>query len=374
MPLQKILSDGLPLSEEESSMQQSEAIDISVVISCRNEIQLIRLFLESLFQQDIPGLQVEVLIADGASEDGTRHVLAEFEKQYPALRVLDNPEKIAAAGLNRAIRESRGEIILRMDAHTIYAPDYVKSCLEVLYEANAENVGGPALTRAEGYIPQAIAHAFHAPFAVGGAKFRDPHYEGPTSTVPYGCWRKSTLECVGLFDEEMVRGQDDELNHRIISAGGTVWQSPKIVSWYQPRANLSALFWQYFQNGFWKVAAIRKHCRPASFRNLVPATCLLLGFALPVCAAVERLGGSPKWQNIFLAAWIALAGLYLTVSYGSAILVARRAGWKFLPILPIVFATYQFSYALGFLLGLLHHPAGRHGSNPRRKVATTLTR
>jgi succinoglycan biosynthesis protein ExoA len=355
-------------------VQQSEAIDISVVISCRNEIRHIRPFLESLFQQDIRGLEMEVLIADGGSEDGTRMVLAEFEKQYPALRVIENPEKIAATGLNHAIRESRGEIILRMDAHTIYAPNYVKSCIEVLHETNAENVGGPALTRAQGYISQAIAYAFHSPFAVGGAKFRDPHYEGSTTTVPYGCWRKSTLDCLGLFDAEMVRGQDDELNHRILSSGGTVWQSPKIVSWYQPRTSLSALFRQYFQNGFWKVAAIRKHRRPASFRNLVPGICLLLGIVLPIGAAGERLGGSLQWQNTFLTAWIALTGLYLAMSLGSAILVARRAGWTFLPILPIVFATYQFSYALGFLLGLLHRPAGRHSQNSRQKVETTLTR
>jgi succinoglycan biosynthesis protein ExoA len=245
-------------------MEQMEDAHISVVVSCRNEIRHIRAFLESLFRQELGGMEMEVLIADGMSDDGTRMVLAEFEKRFAALRVFDNPEKIAATGLNRAIREAQGEIILRMDAHTIYAANYVRSCLEVLKETNADNVGGPALTRADGYLAQAIAHAFHAPFAVGGAKFRDPQYEGPASTVPYGCWRKSTLECIGLFDVDMVRGQDDELNFRILSSGGTVWQSPKIVSWYQPRTSLSALFWQYFQNGFWKVAAVRKHRRPAS--------------------------------------------------------------------------------------------------------------
>ncbi len=242
---------------------------------------------------------MEVLVSDGMSGDGTRMVLGEFLIEYGALSVIDNPEKIAATGLNRAIREARGEIILRMDAHSIYAPDYVRTCVEVLRETNAENVGGPALTRAHGYVPQAIAYGFHAPFAVGRAKYRDPYYEGPVSTVPYGCWHKSTLDCVGLFDAEMVRGQDDELNFRILSSGGTVWQSPRIVSWYQPRATLFALFRQYFQNGFWKVAAIRKHGRPASLRNLVPALCLSFGIALPVCAVAARLSASPEWQTCF---------------------------------------------------------------------------
>ena len=355
-------------------MHQNQATQVSVVISCRNEIRQIRAFLESLFRQELGGIEMEVLIADGISGDGTRAVLAEFGKRFATLRVIDNPERIAAAGLNRAIREARGEIILRMDAHTIYAPDYVRCCIEVLRETNADNVGGPALTRAEGYIPQAIAHAFHAPFAVGGAKFRDPHYEGPTSTVPYGCWRKSTLDCVGLFDTEMVRGQDDELNFRILSAGGTVWQSPKIVSWYQPRASLPALSRQFFQNGYWKVAAIRKHRRPASLRNLVPVSCLFLGMALPMCAVAGRLGGSLRWQNAFQVTWIALASLYLAASMASAFSVARREGWKFLPVLPIVFAIYQFSYGIGFLVGFLRQPTASDRTSPQRNVVTTLTR
>ena len=208
-------------------MPQSQTIHVSVVVPCRNEIRHIRAFLDSVLRQELGRIEMEVLIADGMSDDGTRLVLDEFERRFAAIRVLDNPEKIVSTALNRAIREARGEIIIRMDAHTTYAPDYVRSCVEVLHETNADNVGGPALTRADGYIAQAIALAFHTPFASGGAKFRDPRYEGPVDTVTYGCWRKSTLERIGLFDEKLVRGQDYELNVRILSCGGTVWQSPK---------------------------------------------------------------------------------------------------------------------------------------------------
>ena len=299
---------------------------------------------------------MEVLIADGMSEDGTRAVLDEFDKKCSVLRVIDNPEKIAATGLNYAIWEAKGEIILRMDAHSLYAPDYVRTCIEVLQETNADNVGGPALTRASGYIPEAIAHGFHVPFAVGGARFRDPEYEGPVSTVPYGCWRKSTLDAVGLFDTELVRGQDDELNFRIVSKGGKVWQSPKIVSWYQPRASLSALFRQFFLNGFWKVAAVRKHRRPASLRNLVPAASLLAGTVSLLGAEAASLARMGALQNALIAVLLTFGGVYLGASLTSATFVARREGWKFLPILPVVFATYQLPYALGFLAGLFHRP------------------
>src|SRR5579863_4763869 len=281
-------------------MQQQAAMHVSVIVPCRNEIRHIRAFLDSVFRQELGRIEMEVLVADGRSDDGTRVVLGEFEKRFAALRVLDNPEKIVSTGLNRAIREAKGEIIILMIVHTIYAPDYVRSCVEVLQETNAENVGGPALTRADGYIAQAIAHAFHTRFARGGGKLRDPRYEGSVDTVPYGCWRKSTLERIGPFDEKLVRAEDYELNVRIVSRGGTVWQSPRITSWYRPRASLSGLFWQHFQYGFWKGAVIRKHRRIASWRNLVPGSCLFVGIVLPLCAAGANITGSVWWQNAFL--------------------------------------------------------------------------
>lgn len=370
----KIFVKVFPLKREEKIMEQNELPQISVIVSCRNEIRHIRTFLGCLFHQDLRGLEMEVLIADGMSEDGTRSVLAEFDKKYAVLRVIDNPERIAATGLNYAIREATGEIILRMDAHSIYAPDYIRTCIEVLRETDADNVGGPALTRAEGYIPEAIAHAFHVPFAVGCAKFRDPHYEGPVSTVPYGCWRKSTLDCIGRFDTEMVRGQDDELNFRIISSGGKVYQSPKIVSWYQPRRTLSALSRQFFQNGFWKVAAVSKHGRPASFRNLVPIGCLLTALCLPVLAWAASGMGLVSLHNTLIAALFALAGLYFSISVACAFLVAKREGWRFLAVLPIVFATYQLPYALGFFLALFYRPASRKSTSRSEKMMAATTR
>lgn len=355
-------------------MQQSQAIHVSVVVPCRNEIRHIRAFLDSVFRQELGQIEMEVLVADGMSDDGTRLVLGEFERRFAAIRVLDNPEQIVSTGLNRAIREAKGEIILRMDAHSLYAPDYVRSCVGVLNETNADNVGGPALTRADGYLAQAIAYAYQTPFARGGVKFRDPRYEGPVDTVTYGCWRKSTLERIGMFDEKLVRSQDYELNVRIFSCGGTVWRSPKITSWYRPRASLSGLFWQYFQYGFWKVAVIRKHRGLASRRNLVPGSCLLAGAVLLLCAAGARLSGSVRWQNAFFDVWFALAGLYFIVSFASAFSVAKREGWSFLPCLPIVFAVYHLSYALGFVLALLYRPATGERPNPMRKVLTAITR
>jgi succinoglycan biosynthesis protein ExoA len=355
-------------------MRECEKVHVSVIVPCRNEIRHIRAFLDSVVHQEPGQINLEVLIADGMSDDGTRQVLGEFEKRFASIRILDNPARIVSTGLNRAIHEDRGEIIIRMDAHTQYATNYVRSCVEVLNETNAENVGGPALTRADGFVAQAIAYAFHTPFASGGARFRDPGYEGPVDTVPYGCWRKSTLERLGMFDEKQVRCQDDELNRRIVSSGGTVWQSTKIISWYRPRTTLPTLARQYFQYGFWKVAVIRQHRRFASCRNLVPGASVLVGIILPLCAGVASLGRSIWWRDVFLGEWLGLLSLYFIASFASAFFVARRNGWMFLPFLPIVFATYHLSYGLGFLLALLYRPADWDRAHPMRKALTAITR
>jgi glycosyltransferase involved in cell wall biosynthesis len=325
-------------------------VDISVIVPCRNEAKHIRLFLDSLLSQEMGGKQWEAIIADGMSTDGTRRIIDEYMSRGP-IRRIDNPEQIVSTGLNRAILLARGEFILRMDMHTEYAPDYVRRCVETLVATGAWNVGGPARTKADRWKPRAIAAAFHSPFACGGARFHDEQYEGWVDTVTYGCWRKSTLDQLGLFDESLVRNQDDELNLRITRAGGRIWQSPKIVSWYHPRPNLRDLFRQYFQYGFWKVAVIRKHRLPASWRHLVPGAFVFAAAAGLPLAAVISLAGFPVAAAAAAGAWTMMIAIYGAACIAAAIWTARRYGWDLLPVLPLVFPCYHFSYGAGFLSG-----------------------
>jgi len=382
-------------------MNKSQRVDVSIVVPCRNEIGHIRRFLHSVSVQETPGMNVEVLVADGMSDDGTRQVLDRYvrersdrnsdrrddesdtslgrcprwlDEKLPAFFVIDNVKQTASSGLNTAIRAAQGDIIIRMDVHTEYAPDYVRNCVEILNETCADNVGGPARTRADGYMARAIALGFHSRFACGGARFRDPRYEGYVDTVPYGCWRKSTLEGLGLFDETLVRSQDDELNVRIAASGGKIWQSPKITSWYRPRTNLSSLFRQYFQYGFWKVSVIRKHRKPPSWRNLIPGASLFAAIALLFAAAIAMLIGLMHLRNEFLCDWAALSSLYFAASISASFLSARKHGWKFLPILPVVFATYHLSYGLGSLLGFSYHPPAWIHPTFVQKALTVITR
>ncbi len=316
---------------------------VSVVVPVRREIGAIERFLASLAAQDAADVDWEVIVADGMSDDGTRDVLATWARRWPRLTVIDNPLHYVSSGLNAAVRAARGDIIVRMDAHSEYAPDYLRQCIAVLEETGADNVGGPALTRATGWMARAVAAAYHSRFGSGGAKFHDAEYEGPVDTVPYGCWRRATLERAGLFDESLIRNQDDELNLRIIRGGGRVWQSPRIRSWYWPRNSLRALFAQYFQYGFWKVAVIRKHGRPASWRHLAPGVCVLLGLGLAISSAFWR------WPLMVLGGLAAAYGVGAVVA---SVAAARRGGWELLPALPVVFGVCHLAYGLGFLMGL----------------------
>ena len=203
-------------------------------------------------QQKAGGLEFEILIADGLSDDGTRKLLEQVARREARVRIIDNPARIVSAGLNQAIRAAHGDIIIRMDVHTVYAPDYILTCLETLQQTGADNVGGPWRAQADGWCSGAIAAGFESMFVSGGGRSHDTEYEGALDTVYLGCWRRSTLERLGGFDESLVRNQDDELNLRTIRSGGIVWQSPGIVSWYTPRSSMRLLFWQYFSTAFGK--------------------------------------------------------------------------------------------------------------------------
>ena len=344
------------------------------MVACRNESKHIQAFLDSLLQQDLGGIDWELIIADGMSIDGTGIFLSEFARANSRVAIIENPSRIVATGLNAAIRAARGEIILRMDAHTEYARDYVKQCVAALESTDACNVGGPARTKANGLRARAIQAAYHSRFATGGARFHDDNYSGYVDTVPYGCWRKETLLRLGLFDEQLVRNQDDELNLRLKRSGGKIWQSSEIVSWYRPRTTLSSLFRQYFQYGFWKVCVIRKHTIPASWRHLIPGIFVLINLLLLLTVLTMAVGGSRLGMQKTLFEWALLLMLYAVGSLVAAFLSAKRFGWRLLPYLPFTSAVFHVSYGLGFLAGLAYWPFAGTGRRPLANIFEGDTR
>ena len=322
---------------------------VSVIAPCRNERDHIDAFCDTVLAQRLPdGWRMEVLVADGQSDDGTRQRLNARANDDLRLVVVDNPGRIVSTGLNACLTQARGELIVRMDIHTRFAPDYVAECIATLQGSGADNVGGPWVAIGQGAMAQAVAAAFQCRWVVGGARSRDTAYEGVVDTVYLGCWPRTTLARVGGFDETLVRNQDDEHNLRLRLAGGRIWQSPRIRSWYAPRGSLSQLARQQYQYGYWRPFVMRKHGQPGGLRQLVPA-----GFV----AALALAAGLLPWTT-----W-PLVGLLLTyVAYLllAATLAARQAGnarawWR----LPAVIAAYHLGYGLGNWAGLWAMLRGR---------------
>ena len=346
-----LASAGAPTDRPTDPAPQARLI--SVIAPCRNERAAIDAFCDSALAQRLPpGWRLEVLVADGLSDDGTRQRLAERAAQDARLRCIDNPGRIVSTGLNAALGQARGAVIARFDIHTEFAPDYLAECLAALARTGADNVGGAWVARGQGATGRAIAAAFQCRWVVGGARSRDAGYEGEVDTVYLGCWPRAVLERFGGFDEHLVRNQDDEHNLRLRLGGARVWQSARIRSWYQPRGTLRQLFAQQFQYGYWRPFVLRKHGQPGSWRQLVP---MIFVAACALCA-----GAAPWFRAPLLALGLAY-GAYLLAASVLAARAAPQRGVGLLARLPAVIAAYHLGYGLGSWRGLWDVWRGRGG-------------
>jgi succinoglycan biosynthesis protein ExoA len=318
----------------------------------RNEARYIQCSLGAVLTQDYPLDRLEVLIVDGKSTDGTRDIVTNLEIRNPkrrpepvegsAIRILDNPARIVPTALNIGLEHAHGDVIIRVDGHCEIATDYVRRCVEVLGETDADCVGGPTVTVGETWVARAIALAQSSFFGVGGVAFRTGRiHPGYVDTLAFGAYRREVFEHIGGFDEELVRNQDDEFNFRLIQAGGKIWLDPSIRSVYYSRASLWGLWRQYFQYGLYKVRVIQKRGAVPSWRHLVPATFVvaLLGSLLLTLMTRQSLWG------------LGVAGPYVLANLLASLWTSRR-DWRTLPILALTFATIHLAYGLGFLWGL----------------------
>jgi succinoglycan biosynthesis protein ExoA len=326
---------------------------ISVIAPMLNERAHISDVVADLAAQDFAG-EVEVLVADGGSTDGSAGLLeTEAERAGLRLSVLENPQRIVATGLNACIRRAEGDLIVRIDCHSRYPTDYLRRCAEAAEATGAWNVGG--IFRASGRTPteRAVAAAMDSP--LGGINWtRDAGAGGrvETDTVYCGAFRPVAFERAGLYDESLVRNQDDELNMRIRHAGGKIVFDPAIHALYTPRGSFGALFRQYFEYGRWKVPVMRKHRQVATARSLAPAafvgSLVVLAAAAPVSREARR----------GLAAELAL---YAACVAGAAVVAARGRDepTRLLPRVVAAFPVFHLGYGTGMLAGWLAAALGR---------------
>ncbi len=322
---------------------------VSIIIPCYNEEDTICKLLEAIYAQTYARPDLEVVIADGMSTDGTRLAIAGFVKAHQDLHicVVDNPKRIIPAGLNCALAKAQGEIIIRLDGHSMPHPDYIERSVADLQAGLGENVGGvwEILPGAQTWIAESIAAAAAHRLGVGDALYRHTNKAAEVDTVPFGAFKRELLALVGLFDETLLSNEDYEFNTRLRNSGRRVWLDPSIRSIYFARPNLPALAKQYARYGFWKWQMLRRYPRSLRWRQGLPPLFVVSLIAGTILAFFSSL------FRILLAGEVLLYGLILVAAGILAALKNKK--WALIAGLPLAIATMHIAWGAGFLWSII---------------------
>lgn len=322
----------------------------SIIIPIRNEAAFIEKTLEAIVRQTYPLHLIEVIVADGQSDDDTRAVVRHYAENHAELRLklIDNPNRIFSSGFNAGLDIVQGDIVAMVGGHSQIAPDFVENNINLLKGTGAACSGGVIHTVGQSTIGTAISLAMSTRFGVGGVTFRISNdaeaVVKEVDTVAFGAYRREVFTRIGKLDEELVRNQDDEFNYRLRKMGGKIFFSSAIRTTYHSRSSLPRLWKQYYHYGFWKVRVMQKHPRQMRMRHFVPATFVA---TLMILAILALFHGGFQWLFLAIIALYAIASLVVSFK------IASKEGWKYIIRLPVVFAALHFSYGTGFLVGLV---------------------
>jgi succinoglycan biosynthesis protein ExoA len=325
---------------------------VSVIVPCYNEQATIGLLLNALNSQTFPRHKMEVIIADGLSDDCTRQEIEAFQLSHPALKikVVDNRQRNIPSGLNRAITASHGEFIIRLDAHSIPYPEYIERCVNALQSELGENVGGVWEIRpaGEGWMARAIAAAVSHPLGVGDAFYRYTGSARAVDTVPFGAFRRTLVDRIGLFNETLLTNEDYEFNVRIRQANGKVWLDPAIRSIYFARSTWSSLVRQYWRYGYWKGRMLVRYPHTLRWRQALPPLFVLSLMLLGLLALWSPLA------RILLAVEIGLYSLTLLII--GSILAVKKQDLGMLVGVPLAIGSMHISWGAALLWSLASLP------------------
>ena len=334
---------------------------VSIIIPCFNEQTTIRKLLEAIYAQTYPRADLEVVIADGMSTDGTQAEITAFADSHPDLQIviLDNLKRHIPAGLNCALKAANGGIIVRLDAHSMPYPHYIERCVADLEAGLGENVGGVWEIRpgADSWVAQSVAVAAAHPFGVGDALYRHAVKPALVDTVPFGAFKREMLALVGFFDETLLTNEDYEFNARIRKSGGRVWLDPSIRSVYFARPTLQGLAKQYFRYGFWKWRMLRRYPDTLRWRQALPPLFMLSLIGLGIMAIFLPV------LRVLFAAEIIVYALALTAA---GVQMAFKHKRFFLVLgLPLTISCMHISWGTGFLSSMIKGVLSNH--DPERK-------
>ncbi len=317
---------------------------LSVICPIYNEEKYIARCIESVMQQDYPKDDLEVLFVDGMSKDRTREIIASYLPQCPYLRVLDNPQQIVPPAMNIGIREAKGDIIIRLDAHAFFPVNYFSELVKNLVELKADNVGGVCRTLPvnDTVVCKSVANVLSSSFGMGNSHFRVGAKEVmEVDTVPFGCFHRDLFERIGYFDEELIRNQDDEFNGRIIKNGGKIFLLPQLVIDYFARDTIGKVYKMFYQYGLFKPLVNKKLGSPATIRQFFPLV-FVLGLIV-----------GPFFG--FISPWflVAYAGVILAY-FGIATMFSLRdtKNLKQILIQDWTYFVVHFAYGWGYINGL----------------------
>ena len=320
----------------------TDEIIVSVVMPVYNEEKYIAKCIDSLLQQDYPTEKMEWIFVDGCSKDRTVEILKEYQHKYPNLiKILDNPQQIVPYAMNIGIAASAGKYIVRLDAHADYATDYISKCVYYLENTDAENVGGVADTKANGFMGGAIAKMLSSKFGVGNSQFRTNGESGYVDTVPFGAFKREVFSKYGGYDERLVRNQDNEMNFRIRKNGGKIYLSDDIHLSYYCRDSIKGISDMARKNGMWNVITMKLCPGSMGWRHFIPFLFVMSVLGLGILGMVH---------SIF---WM-LLGLELTLYMALDLLFSARqaSDVKEFFVLAVLFPIFHVTYGFGSMIGI----------------------
>ena len=324
---------------------------VSVVMPVLNEEQYLRQSVAHILGQDYRG-PVELILALGPSRDASSEIARQIAAGDDRIRVVNNPSGKIACAINAAVQVARYQVIARVDGHALLPPDYLRMAVAALADTGAVNVGGMMAAAGESPFQQAVAWAMTSPFGVGASRFHTGGRSGPVDTVYLGVFRRKAIEQVGGYDEEYLRAEDWEMNHRIRQHGGQIWFQPDLRVTYRPRASARRLASQYFMYGRWRRVIARQHEGTINLRYAAPpaaATVITAGTVVGVAGLVALAVGAPGGWPAML-----VMGFAAPLVYGAGILAVTAQAARRLPLnvasrLPLVLATMHMTWGIGFM-------------------------
>ena len=319
---------------------------ISIIIPIYNEEKYIKECILSIMQCDYDIAQMEILLVDGMSEDGTREIIRQLQQRYTCIALIDNPQKIAPVAMNLGIKEAKGEYLFIVSAHASYTKSYFTKLVEQIQRLDADCVGGVLKTDVKNHSVKAdaIKEVLSHPLGVGNASFRTGSTQiREVDTVAFGCYNKKTFELYGYFDETLVRNQDIELNKRIVNGGGKIYLIPDVQCTYYARENFRDLAKNQYQNGFWNMltAYYTKTLNSLSLRHFIP---LLFVLSLIIPFGISFIFPQMLWLSLF--SLVSYLSLVIIIS------IKLKNSSNSIVYLIMSFLILHFSYGLGSLMGL----------------------